>query len=78
MLRSQHYLSTPIVIANSDLAMTVPMSFANFLLALGNVRILQLPIDTPDIETNLYWHESSDYDQEYVWFMEFIIDAHLS
>ena len=47
-LRTQHYLSTPIVIANSDLAMTVPMSFANF--ASGECRILQLPIDTPDIE----------------------------
>lgn len=78
VLRTQHYLSTPIVIANSDLAMTVPMSFANFLLALGNVRILQLPVDTPDIETNLYWHESTDKDQANVWFRQFIIEAHLS
>ena len=76
VLRTQHYLSTPIIIANSNLAMTVPMSFANFLLALGNVRVLKLPLETPDIETHLYWHETTDKDQANAWFRQFVIDMH--
>jgi DNA-binding transcriptional LysR family regulator len=75
VLRTQHYLSSPLLVATTDLAITVPMTFARFLLDLSPVQVFDLPFDAPELETHLYWHESTDKDQSNQWFRSLVIES---
>lgn len=72
-LRTQHYLATPELVSRTDLALTVPLVFADFLVAQYPVQYLQLPFAVPNLETHLYWHESTDQDQANRWMRELIL-----
>jgi DNA-binding transcriptional LysR family regulator len=76
VLRTQHYLSTPTLVANTNFALTVPKSFAEFLVAGTSTRYLVLPFEVPNLESFLYWHESTDRDQANIWMRKLIIDGY--
>jgi DNA-binding transcriptional LysR family regulator len=57
----------------SDLALTVPRVFADFVVSRLPVKYLQLPFEVPNLETYLYWHESTDQDQSNRWMRELIL-----
>ena len=73
-LRTQHYLATPELVSRTDLALTVPQVFADFLLAQYPVEYFQLPFSVPNLESYLYWHESTDQDQANRWMRELILE----
>jgi DNA-binding transcriptional LysR family regulator len=73
-LRTQHYLATPEVVSRTDLVLTVPRVFADFLVAQYSVRYLELPFTAPNLETHLYWHESTDQDRANRWMREILLD----
>lgn len=73
VLRTQHYLSTPNLVTNTNFALTVPKSFAEFLVAGSSMRYLDLPFEVPNLESFLYWHESTDRDQANIWMRELIV-----
>ncbi len=73
-LRTQHYLATPDLVSRSDLVITVPRIFADFLVSQYPVRYLELPFSVPHLETHLYWHESTDKDQANKWMRELILE----
>ncbi|MDG1231001.1 MAG: LysR family transcriptional regulator, partial [Pseudomonadales bacterium] len=75
-LRTQHYLSTPNLVANTNFALTVPKSFAEVLVAGFSTRYLDLPFDVPNLESFLYWHESTDRDQANIWMRKLIVDGY--
>jgi DNA-binding transcriptional LysR family regulator len=72
-LRTQHYLATPELVARTDLALTVPRVFADFVVARLPVKYVQMPFEVPNLETYLYWHESTDQDQANRWMREIIL-----
>lgn len=72
-LRTQNYLATPELVSRTDLAITVPRVFADFMVTQYPVRYLQLPFDVPNLETYLYWHESTDKDQANRWMRRLIL-----
>ncbi len=72
-LRTQHYLSTPQLVARTDLALTVPRIFADFLVSTGSVHYLDLPFDVPNLESYLYWHESTDKDPANQWMRNLLL-----
>ncbi|MGV0036526.1 MAG: LysR family transcriptional regulator [Candidatus Azotimanducaceae bacterium WSBS_2022_MAG_OTU7] len=76
VLRTQHYLSTPTLVQDTNFALTVPRNFAEFLVAGSSTRYLDLPFDAPNLESFLYWHESTDRDQANTWMRKLIIDGY--
>ena len=72
-LRTQHYLATPNLVSTTDLALTVPRVFAQFLANQLPVRFLELPFEVPNLETYLYWHESTDRDQANKWMRDLVL-----
>jgi DNA-binding transcriptional LysR family regulator len=76
ILRTQHYLSTPQLVSNTNFALTVPKIFADFMVAAAPIRYLDLPFEVPHLESFLYWHESTDKDQANVWMREVILDGY--
>jgi DNA-binding transcriptional LysR family regulator len=75
-LRTQHYLAVSELVSRTDLSLTVPQIFADFLASQLPVRYLQLPFSVPNLETHLYWHESTDQDQANRWLREVILELH--
>lgn len=73
-LRTQHYLATPELVSRTDLALTVPRVFADFLVAQYPVEYFQLPFAVPNLESHLYWHESTDQDQANRWIRELMLE----
>jgi len=71
-IRTQHYMSIPQLVAESNLAVTVPLHFAAFLRTVAPIKFLRLPFEAQDIETHLYWHESTDKDQANQWLRKII------
>ena len=70
-LRSQHYLMASQVMQQTDMAMTVPESFAHR----HSLHAVDLPVnDVPAQETHLYWHESTDQDPANRWMREQLIE----
>jgi len=69
-LRSQHYISAPMTVARSDLALSIPYSVAR----LYDLKILELPFDVETLDLYLYWHKSADHDQANQWMRELIIN----
>jgi DNA-binding transcriptional LysR family regulator len=72
-LRTQHYLATPELVARTDLALTVPRVFADFVVTRLPVKYVQMPFEVPNLETYLYWHESTDQDQANRWMRDIIL-----
>jgi len=70
-LRSQHYLMASQVMQQTDMAMTVPESFAHR----HGLHAVELPVnDVPAQEIHLYWHESTDQDPANRWMREQLIE----
>ncbi|MEC7370613.1 MAG: LysR family transcriptional regulator [Pseudomonadota bacterium] len=74
VIRTQHYMSTAQLVVGSNLAVTVPLHFAEFLKNVVPIMLLPLPFEVPDLETHLYWHESTDKDQANQWLRKMITD----
>ncbi len=69
-LRSQHYLMATLVLQQTDLVMTVPERFARR----HQLHHVALPVDIPELETHIYWHESTDQDPANRWMREQMIE----
>lgn len=70
-LRSQHYLMASNVLQHTDMVMTVPERFARR----HALHFVALPLnDLPNVETHLYWHESTEQDPANRWMRELLIE----
>lgn len=68
-------LSSPAVVASSDLLATVPERVArNFAGALG-LQVLAPPVALADIDIALYWHERAHHSSAHRWMRERMRDA---
>lgn len=72
-LRTQHYLVTPELVSRTDLALTVPRVFADYLVTRLPVKYMDLPFAVPELEAYLYWHESTDRDQANKWMRDMVL-----
>jgi DNA-binding transcriptional LysR family regulator len=68
VLTTPHFASTPIVVAHSDLLVTVPEPLARyFSQASTNLRVIGLPFELPRIELRQFWHHSAHTDPRNRW-----------
>jgi DNA-binding transcriptional LysR family regulator len=68
VLTTPHFASTPIVVAHSDLLVTVPEPLARyFSSASTNLRVVGLPFELPRIELRQFWHHNVHTDPRNRW-----------
>ncbi len=65
-LRAQHYMVATLIVARTDLALSMPRGLA----AQSGLAIRPLPFDVEPLSLNLYWHKSADNDPASCWFRE--------
>jgi DNA-binding transcriptional LysR family regulator len=68
VLTTPHYASTPIIVAQSDLVVTVPEPLARYFAgASANLRVVGLPFEPPRIELKQFWHRKFHRDPRNRW-----------
>ena len=62
-----HFMSLLSVIATSDLVATVPRDLAEFFALHGNIRVVETPIKSPEVEVHQFWHQRLHKDAANMW-----------
>nr|WP_315593657.1 LysR family transcriptional regulator [uncultured Cupriavidus sp.] len=74
VLQTSHYLSIPIVIAESDLIVVLPRTVANVFADSTQVRIVQPPMEIPPYDLKVYWHRRFAHDPKAKWLRELAVE----
>lgn len=76
VLTTPHFASAPIIVAQSDLIVTVPKPLAHYFSGISaHVRVVELPFDAPRIELKQFWHRKFHHDQRSRWLRSLVCSA---
>jgi len=67
MQQCQNYQAASLVVAQSDLLLTMSRRHAELVNASLDNRLLEMPLPLPSIGLNLYWHEAAEHDPVNRW-----------
>ncbi len=74
--RVPHFLVVPMILARTDLIVTVPARVAAVFSGLGNFKVLKLPLALPSFEVSLHWHERFDQDPANRWLRQLMSELY--
>jgi DNA-binding transcriptional LysR family regulator len=74
LLRSPHFLSIPMVIASTDLVVTVPAPIGELFRQIADFQVLQPPFPIPFIDVKQYWHRYQQSDPGNRWLRSIVVD----
>jgi DNA-binding transcriptional LysR family regulator len=69
-LRCQHYFAACRVVAQTDLILTMPETYAGVANEQYGNRILPLPFQAPPLDAYLYWHANAEEEPANRWLRE--------
>lgn len=69
-ITSPHFLLAAYLVANSDLVLAIPSRAAQRLAALLPLMLFDIPLDLPEIQIAMYWHERTHTSAAHQWFRE--------
>lgn len=73
-LEIPHFSVLPRILERSDFAVTLPLRIARLFNENNQFMVYQLPVDIPEVEVNLHWHQDFDNDNGGRWLRQMIID----
>lgn len=74
VLRSPHFLTVPLLIAQSDMVATVPFGVGRIFSRDGKLRVIEPPFAVPRIPLQQVWHKRSHRDLGSVWLRRLIAE----
>jgi DNA-binding transcriptional LysR family regulator len=75
VLETPHFASAPIIVAQSDLIVTIPEPLARYFCSVSaDVRIVELPFAPPRIPLKQFWHRKFHHDARSRWLRTQIYD----
>jgi len=74
--RVPDFLVVPMILERTDLIVTVPSRVAAVFARLGNFKVLKLPVDVPNFEVRLHWHQRFDQDPANRWLREVMAELY--
>lgn len=73
-LHVTHFLAIPLIVANTDLVVTIPTMLAESYLPTSNIKLLTPPLKMPVYAIKQYWHERFHEDPANRWLRELFSD----
>lgn len=73
VLVTPHFMSVPVIVAETDAIAIVPQALADFISSQQDVKQVSLPFLPPTFQVNLYWHRTAQNDPANRWFRELLI-----
>ena len=77
LLRSPHFMSVPLLVAQSDMIATVPLGVGRIYARMAGLDLLPLPFDAPSVPLQQLWHRRSHHDPGSVWLRRLIAELFL-
>ena len=74
--RVPHFLVVPMILARTDLIVTVPSRVAAIFAQTGNFKVLPLPLAMPSFEVRLHWHQRFHQDPANLWLRGVMVDLY--
>ena len=74
VLRTPHFVSAPFIVAQSDLVMVASERLAIEAKKFAPLEVRTVPLELPQIDIFLVWHERQHYDEGHRWFRQLIAD----
>ena len=75
VLETPHFASAPILVAQSDLIVTIPQPLAKYFCSVSAaLRIVELPFTPPQIALKQFWHRKFHHDSLNRWLRTLIYD----
>lgn len=74
-LTTPHFMSLPVIVANTDLIATVPQALADFFSNMLGIVQVKLPFIPPTFQANLYWSKGVHNDPAHRWLRTQLIEA---
>ncbi|TSA10128.1 MAG: LysR family transcriptional regulator [Betaproteobacteria bacterium] len=74
--RVPHFLVVPMILARTDLIVTVPSRVAAVFAGLGSFKVLKLPLHMPSFEVRLHWHQRFHQDPANRWLREMMAELY--
>lgn len=68
-----HFLSAPLIVAETDMILSLPYRIAAQFQKHAHLEIFPVPIDLPDYELAMIWHPLRDKDPAHLWLREKIV-----
>ena len=76
VLTTPHFASAPIIVAQSDLIVTVPEPLAQYFARFAaGVRVVQLPFEPPRIAIKQFWHRKFHHDERNRWLRALVYEV---
>ncbi len=69
-ITSPHFLLAAYLVANSDLVLAIPSRAAQRLSAMLPLMLFDIPLDLPEIQIAMYWHERTHNSEAHQWFRD--------
>ncbi|APR78334.1 Transcriptional regulator, LysR family protein [Minicystis rosea] len=70
-----HFLAAPLVVAQSDLLLTLPERIARGFAAMLPLTMVAPPIELSDFTVSAFWHERQTHDPAHAWFRGLVQDV---
>jgi DNA-binding transcriptional LysR family regulator len=70
-----HFLSAPLIVAQTDMELSLPERIAHVFAASAPLSVLTLPIDLPRYDLVMVWHPLRERDPAHRWLREQIMSA---
>lgn len=74
LLRSPHFLSIPMVLASTDLIVTLPRPIGEVFARIVDLQVVQPPYPIPSFDIKQYWHRSQHADPGNRWLRAIVVD----
>lgn len=74
MRHSPHFTSLPLLVAQSDMIMVVPLAVARIYARLLQLKILPVPFAAPAVELKPFWHRRAHGDPANIWLRRQVAD----
>lgn len=74
--RVPDFLVVPMILARTELIVTLPSRVAAVFAQLGRFKVLALPIDIPSFEVRLHWHQRFHQDPANRWLREVMAELY--
>ena len=74
VMKLPHFLVAPMIVAKSDLILSLPRKLAQQMAISFPIKILELPLEIDDFSPSIIWHGRQHNDPAHVWLRKLIIE----
>lgn len=74
-VRLPHFTVLPLLVAQSDLLVTLPSRIAELYAAQGGLKALDLPVSIPEFDVRVHWHGRQETSPFHRWLVDQVVET---